>query len=98
MDDIKLEINQRGDGAFYLLHDGKVIAKMLLGIDSNHLNAYHTESMIEGKGYAKKLFDAMVTYAREHRLKVTPYCPYVHAQLKRHPEQYADIWNREKKI
>ena len=53
MDDIKLEINQRGDGAFYLLHDGKVIAKMLLGIDSNHLNAYHTESMIEGKGYAK---------------------------------------------
>ena len=40
----------------------------------------------------------MVTYAREHHLKVTPYCPYVHAQLKRHPEQYADIWNREKKF
>ena len=95
MEEIKLEINQHGDGAFYLFQDGKIVTKMMLGIDHNDLNVYHTESMIEGKGFAKKVLDAMVAYAREHHLKVSPYCPYVHAQFKRHPEQYADIWNRK---
>jgi len=96
MEDTRLEINQHGDGAFYLLQDNTIVAKMLVGIISNNLNAYHTEAMIEGKGFAKKLLEAVVTYAREHELKITPYCPYVHAQFKRHPDQYADIWNREK--
>ena len=96
MEDIKLELNQHGDGAFYLLLDNVIVAKMLIGILNDHLNAYHTEAMIEGKGYAKKLLEAMVSYAREHQLKVTPYCPYVNAQFKRHPEQYSDIWDRNK--
>ena len=96
MEEIKLELNQRGDGAFYLFVDDVVVAKMLIGINDNDLNAYHTEAFIEGKGYAKKLLEAMISYAREHHLKVTPYCPYVHAQFKRHPEQYDDIWNKEK--
>jgi len=91
MEEIKLEVNQHGDCAFYLFLDNTIVAKMLIGIIGDHLNAYHTEAMIEGKGYAKKVFEAMVAYAREHKLKVTPYCPYVHAQFKRHHEQYADI-------
>ena len=95
MEEIKVEINQHGDGAFYLFQDDKIVAKMLVGVTGNDLNAYHTEAMIEGKGFAKKLLEAMVTYARDHHLKVTPYCPYVHAQFKRHPEQYNDIWNRK---
>ena len=97
MEEIKLELNHHGDGAFYLLLDNTIVAKMMIGIIGNHLNAYHTEAMIEGKGYAKKLFEAMVAYARKHHLKVTPYCPYVHAQFKRHPELYTDIWNKENK-
>jgi len=96
MEDIKLEINGHGDGAFYLFLDNSIVAKMLIGIVGDHLNAYHTEAFIEGKGYAKKLFEAMIAHARQHHLKVIPYCPYVHAQFKRHPEQYADIWNKEK--
>ena len=95
MEEIKRELNQHGDGAFYFFLDNTIVAKMMIGIKGNHLYAYHTEAMIEGKGYAKKLFEAMVDYAREHHLKVTPYCPYVHAQFKRHPEQYADIWKKE---
>jgi predicted GNAT family acetyltransferase len=96
MEEIKVEINQHGDGAFYLFQDNNIAGKMLVGITGNALNAYHTEALIEGKGFAKKLVAAMVAYAREHHLKVTPYCPYVHAQFKRHPEQYDDIWDREK--
>ena len=95
MEEIKLEMNQYGDGAFYLLQDDNIVAKMLIGLSANDLNAYHTEAMIEGKGFAKKLLEAMVAYARDHHVKVIPYCPYVHAQFKRHPEQYNDIWNRQ---
>jgi len=96
MEEVKLELNDHGDGAFYLFINDQIDAKMLVGVISDELNVYHTEAMIEGKGYAKKLLEAMVAYAREHHLKVTPYCPYVHAQFKRHPEQYADIWNQER--
>ena len=95
MEEIKLEINQHGDGAFYLVMDNNIVAKMVIGLKGNELNAYHTEAMIEGKGFAKKLLEGMVRYARDHQLKVTPYCPYVHAQFKRHPEQYENIWNRK---
>ena len=95
-DSIRLELNKHGDGAFYLLQDNEILGKILVGIANKDLFVYHTEAMIEGKGFAKKLVEAMVTYAREHQLKVTPYCPYVHAQFKRHPEQYLDIWNKGK--
>jgi len=37
----------------------------------------------------------MVTYAREKGLKVIPLCPYVSAQFKRHPDTYADVWNKD---
>jgi predicted GNAT family acetyltransferase len=96
MESIRLELNQRGDGAFYLMLDDKMIGKMLVGIANKDLFVYHTEAFIEGQGFAKKLMTAMVSYAREHQMRVTPYCPYVHAQFKRHPEEYADIWNKEK--
>jgi len=36
----------------------------------------------------------MVDYARSYNLKVIALCPFVSAQFKKHPEQYADIWNQ----
>jgi len=95
MEEIHLELNKRGDGAFYILVDNAIVGKMLIGIADQELNVYHTEAMIEGKGFAKKLLNAMVDYAREHHLKVKAYCPYVSAQFKRHPAEYADVWNRK---
>jgi predicted GNAT family acetyltransferase len=95
MEEIKLEINEHGDGAFYLFVDNTIVAKMLVGIIGKILNAYHTEAMIEGKGYAKKVLEAMVAHARNNHLKVMAYCPYVNTQFKRHPEHYADIWKKE---
>lgn len=43
----------------------------------------------------KRCSIAMVEHARTNHLKVIPLCPYVHAQFKRHPEEYADVWNKE---
>jgi predicted GNAT family acetyltransferase len=44
---------------------------------------------------AQQLLNHMVEYAREHKLKVIPLCPYVLAQFKRHPEKYVDLWNKD---
>ena len=49
---------------------------------------------LKGQGVAKKLLANMVEYVRANKLKVIALCPFVNAQFKRHPEQYADIWNQ----
>ena len=97
MDDITLNLNEENQGAFYVMYSGEQAGEMAVSVSGGHLTVYHTEvaEKFEGKGLAKKLLAAMVDYARSNRLKVTPLCPYVHAQFKRHPELYSDIWNRD---
>lgn len=97
MEEVKLHIKENGKGSFSLAGQGKEIGKMVVGISGNYLTAYHTEVApeAEGKGVGKKLLEAMVGYAREHQLKVIPLCVFVQAQFKRHPEKYADIWEKE---
>lgn len=96
MNEVQLVVNSRGHGAFQIAEGGKKIAEMVIAIDAENLTVYHTEVApeAEGKGLAKKLLQEMVSYAREKKLSVIPLCPFVHAQFKRHPEQYADIWNK----
>ena len=67
---------------------------MEIQINKDNITAFHTEVVKEeeGKGLAKKLLDHLVDYARTHKLKVVPLCPYVYAQFKRHRSEYADLW------
>lgn len=94
MAEIKLELDERHHGAFNLYEEGNKIGEMVLSVKDNVLTVYHTEvaESASGKGYAKELLNTMVAYVRENNLKVRPLCPYVHAQFKRHPEEYNDIW------
>ena len=80
------------------MEDDEQIGEMAIDIKEGILTAYHTEVVekAEGKGYAKKLLDAMAEYARKNSLKVVPLCPYVHLQFRRRPDEYADIWQKEK--
>ena len=96
MDDVKLKLDEKDNGHFYILDGEEQVAEMEISISGNDLTVYHTEVLpkAEGKGLAKKLLATMVDYARQHALKVIPLCPYVHAQFKRHPEEYADVWNK----
>jgi uncharacterized protein len=73
------------------------MGEMVVSITGSNLTVFHTEvsTKAEGKGYAKKLLNEMADYARKNNLKVIPLCPYVHAQFKRHPLEYADIWNKQ---
>nr|WP_294785757.1 GNAT family N-acetyltransferase [uncultured Flavobacterium sp.] len=96
METIKLELNEKKHGAFNLYVDGKKQGEMIVSIQPDLLTVYHTgvEPEAEGKGYAKKLLDEMTSYVRANNLMVLPLCPYVHAQFKKHPEEYQDIWKK----
>lgn len=97
MDEVKLKLDEKGHGHFFILDGEEEIAEMEISISEDNLTVYHTEVLpkAEGKGLAKKLLATMVDHAQKNALKVIPLCPYVHAQFKRHPEEYADVWNKD---
>jgi predicted GNAT family acetyltransferase len=100
MDEVKLSLNEKNHGAFYQYDGDEQLGEMVVSIAGSNLTVYHTEvsANAEGKGVAKKLLAAMVEYARKNKLKVIPLCAYVHAQFRRHPDEYADVWDKEQKI
>jgi predicted GNAT family acetyltransferase len=97
MDEVVIRLNAKNHGAFYLMHDGEQAGEMVIGIAGNVLTAYHTEvePQFEGQGLARVLMNGVVAYAREHQLKILPRCAYVHAQFKKRPEEFADIWLKQ---
>lgn len=97
MNEVQLKLNEKGDGTFFIEEDGAGIGEMAFKIIGTKLTVFHTEvaEKAEGKGLARNMLNAMTGYAREHHLNVVPLCPYVHAQFKRHPQDYADIWLNE---
>jgi uncharacterized protein len=93
--EVKLTLNERGRGKFYIEENGEDEGEMEIAKTSNELIVYHTEVLKEkeGKGLAKILLTHMVNYARANHLTVVPLCPYVYSQFKRHPELYSDVWD-----
>jgi predicted GNAT family acetyltransferase len=96
MNEPKLILNEHGKGAFVITENDEQLAQMVIAVSGSDLTVYHTEVVpkAEGQGLAKTLLNAMVFYARNNSLKVIPLCPYVHAQFKRHPQEFEDIWNQ----
>ena len=96
MSEIKLNLNDKGKGGFHAMDGEEELGEMEISVSGNNMIVYHTEVVpkAEGKGLAKQLLATMVDYARKNDLKVIPLCPYVNAQFKRHPDEYADIWKK----
>lgn len=96
MEEVKVKLDDSGEGYFYMDENGEEMAQMVVTISGNELTAHHTEVFPkgEGKGLGKKLLAGMAQYARRNELKVSALCPFVHAQFKRHPQEYADIMNK----
>ena len=95
MDKVELNLDEKRHGAFTISDGAEQLGEMVVSISGSHLTVYHTEvaAKAEGKGLARQLFNAMIAYVREHGLKIIPLCPYVHAQLKRHPQEFSDVWS-----
>ena len=95
MNEPELVLNDLGRGAFLLKENGEKLAEMVVAIDEENLFVYHTEvdPKAEGKGLAKILLNTMVEHVRAKKIKVIPLCPYVHAQFRRHPKEFEDVWD-----
>ncbi|MGN6531581.1 MAG: GNAT family N-acetyltransferase [Ginsengibacter sp.] len=96
MEKVVLDLDEKNHGHFYINENDQQIAEMQISISGTDLTVYHTEVSPnqEGRGLAKKLLVAMVDYSRNNQLKIIALCPYVLAQFKRHPEDYADVWKK----
>jgi predicted GNAT family acetyltransferase len=96
MNEIELQLESNGKGAFVIERGDERLAEMGIGVANGNLTVFHTQvsEKLKGKGVASKLLAIMVQYARDHKLKVIALCPYVNLQFTRHPE-YGDIWNQD---
>lgn len=81
-----------GQHRFEMLTDGKPSFVEFQRVDDTTLALVHTEVHpdLEGKGVGAKLVKAVLDYIRAHQLQIMPYCPFVAAYLKRHPD-YQDL-------
>ncbi len=71
-----------------VLHDGRVAgyAHYRAGQPAYAFDHTVVGDEHEGQGIGATLADAIVAYAREHRLRVVPECSFIRAHLTRHPE------------
>ncbi len=94
--EIQFKMDEKKRGSFFIEQDGQQIAELDFEVKDNLLNAYHTgvRPELEGQGIAGRLFDRMVTFAREEGYKVIPSCSYILVKFRRHPDEYQDIWQR----
>lgn len=99
METIRLEQDKEGNGGFFISENEEQLGEMAISVSGGNLTVHHTEvsSKAEGRGFAKKLLEAMSAHARANNLKVIPQCRFVLTQFTRHPDQYADLWNNDHK-
>lgn len=67
---------------------GALISKLEYRIGRYRMALVHTEvpDELAGQGIGSALVTTALQYAKDHNLKVLPYCPFVAAYLERHPE------------
>jgi len=97
MESTTVVFNDQAYGEVQLFTDEIKAGKMDIAVTKERLTVFHTEigPEFEGRGFAKLLLEKLVSYAREKNLKIVPLCPYVNIQFRRHPAQYADVWEKE---
>ncbi len=54
----------------------------------SHISYIHTgvPKELKGKGVGAFLAKNVLEYAKEHQLRVKPYCPFIKAYIDKHPE------------
>ncbi len=78
-------------GAFFFDDKGKRAAELTYSkAGTGRIIIDHTEvsDNYRGEGLGKKLVFAAVEYARKHKLKVLPLCPYARSVFSKNKELY----------
>ena len=80
-------INNKKAHRFEINLDGS-FAIVPYNIKDDMIGLFHTEvpEAYRGKGLATKLALYALNYAKDHELKVLPYCPFIAKYIKEHPE------------
>ncbi|HLP49538.1 MAG TPA: GNAT family N-acetyltransferase [Chitinophagales bacterium] len=91
---MQIQLEQEGNkGAFYVEENGKRLAEMTFSkAGENLIIIDHTEvsDALRGTGAGKKLVTSAVEYAREHKVKILPLCPFAKSVFDKTPE-FADV-------
>jgi uncharacterized protein len=87
-------VHNREAGQFEYRDDGH-LARLTYTMDGDVIELIHTEvpEQMAGRGVGGELARAALDHARDKGLRVIPFCPFVRAYIKRHPE-YASLQGR----
>ena len=96
MEKVVIEDADNGLQAFVIRENNEKLAEMVFSVEDRVMTVYHTGvyPTATEKGLGKTLLEAMVAHARSNGWKVIPFCVFVNSQFRRHPELYADIWQK----
>lgn len=87
-------IHQPDHGEFFLNNEqGQRIAEISYIWRNEHtIVANHTwvDDSLRGQGVARQLFDTLVDFAREKKLKIVPTCSYVEVMFRRE-KSFVDV-------
>lgn len=80
-------------GRFVTTVDGHEAELTFSKMSANRIIADHTgvPEALKGQGVGLSLVQALVEDARANGIKIVPLCPFVKAQLARHPE-WSDVF------
>jgi uncharacterized protein len=94
MVEVKLKFNEKAEGIFVLEDNGQLLAKLIVNVINNELIVQGMTASGRHKSFLySKLFNVIISYAREHYLKIVAHNRFVHNRLKEHPNRYADVWD-----
>jgi predicted GNAT family acetyltransferase len=86
MGELRIRNNERQQ-QFELEEDGE-LAFLSYRFHKGDIALMHTEvpKQLAGKGIASALAEHAMNFARDHKMPVMVYCPFVAAWLKKHPD------------
>lgn len=76
--------------SFRAWEDGKVVGLIEYEMSGSVMVITHTYAYIKGHGVGRMLVDAAIDYARNHDMKIIPFCSYVKLVMER-VEEYHDM-------
>lgn len=93
---LAITIDENGGGSFVVMsrHQKLAVATVDVGTDLITVHRIRIFSRVGAKRLARILFEEVVGYARAHALKVVTIAGYARNQFSKHPQHYADLWEK----